>query len=80
MDKVDKALKRLNKVQLRQAIEALGKITDNRLQGLDIKQLSGHKDTFRLRLGSLRIVFHRVNGRNKVTNIAHRSEKTYRDV
>ena len=80
MDKVDKALKKLIRVELRQAVGAIEKITANQVQGLDIKQLYGHKDIFRARVGGLRIIFHRVKSRNQITDIAHRSEKTYRDV
>ena len=80
MDKVDKTLKRLNEPDQQRASRLIEKILANQLDGLDIKKLTSQKNAFRVRSGNIRVIFELVNGRNKVTGISHRSEKTYRDL
>jgi mRNA-degrading endonuclease RelE of RelBE toxin-antitoxin system len=79
MDKVGKALARLGKPE-RSAIRAiLLKLQANNPIGLDIKKLVGHQDIFRVRKGSLRVIFRRDSqGKVFVLAIERRSESTYR--
>jgi mRNA-degrading endonuclease RelE of RelBE toxin-antitoxin system len=49
-------------------------------QGLDIKQLSGHANLFRVRKGSLRVVYRKTTSDILIIRIDRRNEKTYKDL
>ena len=46
--------------------------------GLDIKQLSGHKDLFRVRKGGLSSVYRHSSDQIIIVRIDRRNEKTYK--
>lgn len=48
--------------------------------GLDIKQLKGHRDIFRVRVGKHRIIYKQEFGELVVLHIAGRNEGTYKNV
>jgi mRNA-degrading endonuclease RelE of RelBE toxin-antitoxin system len=48
--------------------------------GLDIKQLKGHADLFRVRKTRLRIVFRKTAKEFLIIRIDRRNEKTYKDL
>lgn len=54
------------------------KLDDTR--GLDIKQLKGHSDLFRVRKGQLRIVYRKTLTEFLIVRIDRRNEKTYKDL
>ena len=57
MDHFEKFLGRLNK-KLREKLQTVASaIITNQLESLDIKPLQGEKDTFRCRMGKIRILF-----------------------
>lgn len=80
MDKLNKTLKRLNKVDRLRATAAIEKIESGDVLGFDIKPLKGSANLYRLREGNLRIFFTQLNNIRVVTEIRFRSEKTYRDI
>lgn len=80
MDKIEKTLRRLNDPDRQRANQLIDKILANKLTGLNVKKLTSQKDAFRVRSGNLRVIFYSIDGRNKITGISHRSEKTYRDI
>lgn len=47
-------------------------------EGLDIKQLKGHTDLFRVRKGHLRIVYRKTTTEFLIVRIDRRNEKTYK--
>jgi mRNA-degrading endonuclease RelE of RelBE toxin-antitoxin system len=49
-------------------------------EGMDIKQLKGHGDLFRVRKGRLRIVYRKTPKEFLIVRIDRRSEKTYKDL
>ncbi len=80
MDKIEKALKKLTSKERKIIKDLLLKIQQNSLSDLDIKKLKGFKDIFRLRKGSIRILYKIPHdGSVFVLAIERRSEKTYRD-
>lgn len=48
--------------------------------GLDIKQLKGHADLFRVRKGRLRIIYRKSGAKFLIVRIDRRNEKTYKDL
>lgn len=78
-DKIKKALAKLSAKE-RAALEPiLTAIMANQLQSLDVKQLKGNSSIYRVRKGTLRIIFSSENNQIKVLAISRRSEKTYKD-
>lgn len=79
MDKISKALAKLNAREREVVNEILERIERKDLQELDIKKLKGRKDIFRVRKGDFRIIYQdRKEAGIFVLTIERRSEKTYR--
>lgn len=78
-DKITKALGKLSDKEKRQIKMILEKIKSDKLDGLDIKRLKGHKDIFRVRKNDLRVIYRTSDKGIKILAIERRSEKTYRN-
>ncbi len=79
MDKITKALQKLNSKEKIQVRKILVLIKNNAYFGLDIKRLRGNQDIFRIRKGNIRIIFKKdQNKKIFVLAIERRSEKTYK--
>jgi len=79
-DKIKKILAKLTK-QERDLVQLLimrVKLDDT--LGLDIKQLKGHKDLYRVRKGRIRIVYRKNADAFLIVKIDRRSENTYKDL
>lgn len=80
MDKITKALQKLNphkKILVKKLLELIQK---GSFANLDIKKLKGHKNIFRIRKGDIRIIFQEDNNKKiKLLTLENRSEKTYRN-
>jgi len=79
-DKIKKLLAKLTS-QEREIVKLLilrVKLEDT--MGLDIKQLKGHSDLFRVRKNRLRIVYRKTPKEFLIVRIDHRNEKTYKDL
>jgi mRNA-degrading endonuclease RelE of RelBE toxin-antitoxin system len=57
---------------------ALALIEADNLEKLDCKKLRGLKSVFRVRVGSVRIIFEKVNGKNKTIDIGFKGDTTYK--
>jgi len=57
MDKISKALKKLSAQEKKEVKTILEKIKLGELNGFDIKKLKGKDNIFRIRKGSIRIIF-----------------------
>jgi mRNA-degrading endonuclease RelE of RelBE toxin-antitoxin system len=77
MDKNQKFLKKLSSKELVALQSVLQKIQNKQTEGLDIKKLSGHTDVFRVRVGTIRIIFLANRSVIEILEISRRSEKTY---
>jgi mRNA-degrading endonuclease RelE of RelBE toxin-antitoxin system len=78
MDKIKKALKKLTAKEREQIKNILVKLDQGDLKGLDIKKLKGREDIYRVRKGSLRMIFRQDNQKIFLLTIERRSGKTYR--
>ena len=78
MDKIQKALHKLQARERIQAKAALRKIYARDLDGLNIVKLKGRQDIYRVRIGSVRIIFFvRPEGAIFILTIERRSDTTY---
>ena len=77
MDKIQKVLAKLSKVEQRKLKEILERLAQNNLKGLDVKKLKGRIDIFRVRKGDLRIIYRVQGGAIFVLTVERRSETTY---
>jgi mRNA-degrading endonuclease RelE of RelBE toxin-antitoxin system len=78
MDKTEKLLKKLSKVEFHTVMTVVEQILKNEVSDLDIKKLSGQKDIFRARIGNIRIIFLKNRNDIEILEIMRRSEKTYK--
>ena len=77
MDKAKKFLRKLSGAKREGIDEILYKIEIGKTQGLDIKKLKGYKNTFRVRIGDIRIVFSEDKGIIQVLFIGKRGDSKY---
>ncbi len=80
-DKIQKLLKKLKPKELEVVKLLLLRLKLDDTEGLDIKQLKGHDDLFRVRKGQIRIVFRKSeNNSILIVRIDRKNEKTYKDL
>lgn len=79
MDKITKALQKLSKKEQGRIKVVLEKLSAGNSSEMDIKQLKGQSDIFRVRSGDIRIIYQK-DKKNKifVLAVARRNEKTYK--
>ena len=77
--KIEKFIARLDKKERLLVKSLLEKLIIRDLVGLDIKKLLGQQELYRLKKGSLRIIFQFTPKDIKIFDIARRSEDTYRN-
>lgn len=75
-DKISKALDKLRDKERLRTKETIARIEHGDIAGLDIKKLKGYENLFRVRLGSLRIIYEIKNGTYRALSITHRDSKT----
>lgn len=79
MDKIQKALQKLNTKEKKAVKEILNKLLSKEFLGLNIQKLRGHKDIYRVRKGNIRIIYKQTEKDLFLLAIERRSEKTYRE-
>jgi len=78
-DKIKKLLAKLTSNERELVKLLILRLKLNDTIGLDIKQLEGHSDLFRVRKGRLRIVFRKTLSEFLIARTDRRNEKTYKD-
>lgn len=79
-DKIKKLLAKLSSKEREIVKLLILRVKLNDIEGLDIKQLKGHSDLFRVRKGRLRIVYRKSVKKFIILRIDRRNEKTYKDL
>lgn len=64
MNRVDKFLRKIDTALRQRLKKVIADIITNRLEGLDIKPLKGFDNTYRCRVGNVRIIFKKGLGIN----------------
>ncbi len=78
MDKIQKALSKLTSREKNTVKLILEKIQNRNFSGLDVKKLKGRDNIFRVRKGSLRIIYRLDKKDIFILTIERRSENTYK--
>lgn len=79
-DKIKKLLAKLSSKEREIVKLLILRVKLNDIEGLDIKQLKGHSDLFRVRKGRLRIVYRKSVKKFIILRIDRKNEKTYKDL
>ena len=78
--KIDKVLSKLAKKERKVIEECVTKLISGKTKELNIKKLKGHSDIFRIRKGSLRILY-RIEGKEIfILAIERKREDTYKNL
>ncbi len=78
MDKISKALEKIDKKEKEAIRNILVKIKNKDFKGFDVKKLKGRNNIFRVRKGKIRIIYHLKQEKIMILSIERRSEKTYK--
>lgn len=78
MDKLTKALKKLSNKERKAVAGVLKQLIAGDFSDLDLKKLKGYEDVFRVRKGSVRILFRLQRGDVQLIVIDRRREDTYK--
>jgi len=78
MDRIYKILNKLNQKERERIKEILLQIDNNNFENIDLKKLKDRKDVFRVRKGSWRIIFRKIDDTIKILAIERRASKTYK--
>lgn len=79
-DKIKKLLGKLSPKEREIVKLLIMRVKLDDIEGLDIKQLKGHSDLFRVRKGRIRIVYRKTLSEFLIVRIDRRNEKTYKDL
>jgi|TARA_Y100000031_G_scaffold154340_2_gene201670 mRNA-degrading endonuclease RelE of RelBE toxin-antitoxin system len=80
MDKIEKALSKLNFKEKQKVKEILLQVNKGNFQNLNTKKLKGRDNIFRVRKSNIRIIFYKINNSIKVLTIERRGSKTYKKI
>jgi mRNA-degrading endonuclease RelE of RelBE toxin-antitoxin system len=78
MHKIDKFLARLDADKRQKVLAIVERINNGKFSGLDMRKLRGSPDTYRVRIGRMRIKFVMNASGIRIFSIDNRSNNTYR--
>lgn len=78
MNKTEKFLRRLNRKERLAVGEIIEKVEKGDTSALDMKKLKGQSGLFRVRHGSVRVVFQKTESATVVISVDRRHEDTYK--
>mgnify|MGYP001575009541 CR=1 FL=1 len=79
MDKIRKFLQKLTPAERKVVENIIKKVLSHDLDTLDVKKLKRSGGFFRVRKGSIRIIFIKEGEHIRIVSIDRRSENTYKD-
>lgn len=77
MDKIAKALKKLSPKERLELKKILEKLNRSDFFGLDILKLKGKNNIYRVRKGTIRVIFNKTEETIKILTLERRSDTTY---
>lgn len=81
MDKIEKALRKLDAKEKEIVKDILDKLEKNNLLGANIQKLKGREDIFRIRKSNIRIIYQKTEAKKIfVLTVERRSEKIYKNI
>src|SRR3989344_2344863 len=79
MDKIDKFFRRLSAQEAVRVLAVLSRVKTGDFRGLDIKKLRGAHELFRVRVGDVRMIFHKDTASScRLIFIGRRGDDTYK--
>lgn len=78
MDKIQKALQKLNEKERNQIKQILEQLSTGNFSDFEIKKLKGKEDIFRVRKGDFRIIYRVKERKIFILVVERRRENTYR--
>ena len=79
MDKITKFLTRLTKKERDRVTQAMIDIIAGEFAGYDHKKMKGHANLYRVRIGTIRMVYLELGGKRCIILVARRDDTTYRN-
>ncbi len=80
MHKIDKFLARLDADRRQKVLAVVERIKNRNFSGLNIRKLQGSTETYRIRVGRIRIKFVINESDVHIFSIDNRGDNTYRDI
>ena len=80
MDDLEKSLRKLTAGERKQVGDILTRLVAGNFQGLDLKRLKGSENIFRVRKGSIRIIYRKNKSKLFILAIEKRSKSTYKNL
>ena len=80
MDDLEKSLRKLTAGERKQVGDILTRLVAGNFQGLDLKRLKGSENIFRVRKGSIRIIYRKNKSKLFILAIEKRSKSTYKSL
>jgi len=77
MDKIEKLLRKLSEQERERLENVLAQLLSGDTTSLDIKKLKGVDDIYRVRIGTLRIIFKKQKSNMFILEVSRRDEGTY---
>ena len=76
--KTVKFFKKLSKKEAKRVLKVLNSARKGNLEGFDVKKLKGHKNLFRVRVGSIRIIFEKISSNEyRLVYLGRRGDSDY---
>ncbi|MDP3989199.1 MAG: hypothetical protein Q8P93_03120 [bacterium] len=79
MDQTNKFFNKISAQEKDRVFEILNRLKKHDTEGLQIKKLSGHKQTYRVRIGRIRIIYVERGTSTEIIAASYRDSNTYRD-
>lgn len=80
MDEIEKHLRRQSRATQEMLLAVMRDILRGRLDGYDIRKITGKKYLYRLRKGDFRIIFEIRDGSYGIVRLARRDDTTYDNI
>ena len=77
MERIEKFLRKLSRQERQRVEKCIKDILAGTVAHLDLKRLKGHHDFYRIRTGSIRIIFSQKDGKTDIILIERRNDTTY---
>lgn len=77
MERIEKLLRKLSPQERKRVEGCIKQVLAGTFDKLDLKKLKGYRDFYRVRTGSIRIIFSRRDDETRIATIERRGDNTY---
>ncbi len=79
-DKITKVLRKTSLSNRKRLLEIFEKVAAGKVEGCDIRQISGSEDLYRIRSGEFRIILRKSKNGFVVVDVRKRDDQTYKNL